>query len=106
MFAEVHGEVLAEECGIDLLEEVHTMSGNFKGVNGSLFVLPVEDVVVEELVSFGGDVNTVAGELVSDLRELMPVSCLPLSGRVFLGQETNVDVFSWEFELVHQDVGV
>ena len=76
MFAEVHWEVRAEESGIDLLEEVHTVSSNFKRVNSSCFVLPVEDVVVEELIGFSCDVDAVASELVSDLGELMPVSGL------------------------------
>lgn len=86
VLAKVHGEVLVEEGRVNSLVEVHTMSSNLEGINSPLFVLPVEDVVVEELVRLGGNVDTIASEFVSDLRELMPVSSLPLSRGVFVRQ--------------------
>lgn len=82
------------------------MSGDFKCVNGALFVLPMEDIIIEEFVGFGSEVNSIASEFVSNLSKLMPVGCLPLSRSVLFRKESNIDVFGGEFELIHEDVGI
>ena len=41
-----------------------------------------------------------------DLGELAPVSGLPGSGQVLIGNNSDVDLFNGVFELVHQHVGI
>jgi len=50
--------------------------------------------------------NAILGIFVSEEAKLMPVGCLPDSRYVLVGKEAEIDIFSREFELVHQNAWI
>ena len=60
--------------------------------------------VVVKLVGFSSEVDAVLSESVVDFSELAPVSSLPSSGQVLIGNDTDVDLLDWELELTHKHV--
>jgi len=51
-------------------------------------------------------VNSILSVLVCEEAEFVPVGCLPGAGYVLVGKKAEVDVFSRELELVHEDARV
>jgi len=101
-----HRHIRAVELSVKLLEERHTVGSNFHSINSSLSVEPVMDAVIIELVSLGCEVNAVLGESVVDLGELAPIGSLPGSRDVLVGDNSNIDLLNWVFELVEQEISV
>lgn len=100
------GNVRAVELTIELLVKVDTMSNNFKSINSSSAISPVESVVIKELAGCGVKIDTILSVMVSKLSTLVPVSSLPGTSGVLIRKETKVDVFTGELELVHQVAGI
>jgi hypothetical protein len=68
--------------------------------------VPVVNSVIKELVSLGCKIDAVLSEFVVNLGKLAPVGSLMLSRDILIRNDTNVDLFNWILELVHQHVGI
>ena len=106
MFSKDHRNIRGVELLSESLVEGHAVSSDFHRINSGDSLLPVVNSVIKEFVGLGGEVDAVLGELVADLGELAPVGGLMLSGDVLVRDDTNVDLFNWILELVHQHIGI
>ena len=50
--------------------------------------------------------NTILSVFVGKETELMPVGCLPSARYILVRKEAKIDIFSREFELIHQNAGI
>jgi hypothetical protein len=82
------------------------VGSDFELIDRGDFLAPVVNSVVVELVGLGGEVDSILGEFVVDLGECAPVGSLPCASQVLIGNNTNVDLFNWELELIHEHVNV
>jgi hypothetical protein len=99
-------DVRGVELAGEFLIERHAVGGDFHSIDGGYSFLPVVNGVVIEFVGLGSEVDSVFGEFVVDLGELAPVGCLMCATEVFVGDDTNIDLFNGVFELVHKHIGV
>jgi len=106
VITECEWQVRRVELLVEFLEECSTVSGDFELIDGWDLLAPVVNSVVVEFVGLGCEVNAILGEFVVDLRECAPVGSLPCASQVLIGNNTNVDLFNWELELIHEHVNV
>lgn len=98
MFAEDHRFVRVVELGVNLLIEIHTVSSDFHRIDSSCSLLPVENAAIEQFISFSSEIDTVASEFVRNACKLAPISGLPLSSCIDIWENSEINVFDWEFE--------
>ena len=106
MFTEGHWEILTVELGIEFLIEVNTVSGNFKSIDSSCFINIMESVIIKEFTGSWVKMNSILSIFMSKETESVPVSCLPNTWWILIRKETKIDIFSWEFKLIHKNTWV
>ena len=82
------------------------MCFNLEGIDGFNSFLVVKCGAVVEFVGFCGEIDAILGEFVVDFGELAPVGSLPCSSSVFIGYNTNIDLFDRVLELRHKDIAL
>lgn len=106
MFSEDHRLILIIELWVNLLIKIHAVSSYFHSINSSSSVHPVKCCLIVKFVGFSSEINTIFSEFMSNFRELAPVSSLPSSRYIFIRNNTNIDIFTREFILIHKNVWI
>lgn len=102
MFSENEWFILIKEFRFNLLIKIHTMSSNWNWINSFISTHPMLNSTIMKNISISSQENTLFSIIMNNLCELTPICCLMRSRKIFIRHNSKINIFNWEFELIHK----